>query len=177
MAKCTTPEAWKKFIECETCGEYEVTEELAHWALRGSSILNKENKFVLSGLCRELKETEQEFPCLTAENLSELMSRSMVPDMQDINAKLVKLLAAVKRRSDHFGKIVELSRDNDYPLAYAKNAVEFFAFIDQLVAMKLLELKEEDNRTKFVMLSASCWAHPSNKMDNEESSTEIGFKV
>ncbi|MEK7656091.1 MAG: hypothetical protein AAB386_05445 [Patescibacteria group bacterium] len=97
--------------------------------------------------------------------------------MEDINAKLEKLLAAVKRKSDHFGKIVELQRDGDYPLAYAKNDKEFFAFIDQLVAMKLLELKEEDNRTKFVMLSASCWAHPSNKMDNEESSTEIGFKV
>ena len=106
-----------KFISCETCGEYEITEELQHFTL---SLFGEKNKYVLSGLCRELKETEQDVPCLTTQNLNELMSRSPVPDMEDINAKLEKLLAAVKRKSDHFGKIVELQRDGDYPLAYAK---------------------------------------------------------
>jgi hypothetical protein len=111
-------------------------------------------------------------------NLEELMTKPPVPNVEDINAKLGKLLAAVKRKSDYFGKIVELSRDLDYPLAYAKNDEEFFAFIDQLITMKLFELKGEDNRTKSVMLSAASWGQPSsNTEDEEEPNAEIGFRV
>ncbi len=77
--------------------------------------------------------------------------------MDDLEAKLEKLLAAIKRKSKYFGYLVELDYDKDYPLAYAQNGDELFAFINQLRAMGLLELKSEDSQTKFVSLSGEGW--------------------
>lgn len=142
------------YITCDRCGEYEVTRMLL--------TRSKDSDFVadipaLSGLCRELKETDQPAPVLMTTNLANLASQFPAPNMEDLDAKLEKLLASIKRRSKYFGQIVELSRDRDYPLAYAKNDDEFFAFIDQLAAMDLLDLKATDTMTKFVRLSADGW--------------------
>lgn len=111
----------------------------------------------LSGLCRELTETDQELPVLTTTALDELVKKFPAPNMDDLEAKLEKLLAAIKRKSKYFGYLVELDYDKDYPLAYAQNGDELFAFINQLRAMGLLELKSEDSQTKFVSLSGEGW--------------------
>lgn len=143
-----------KHVVCDRCGEYEITHELMYFWDKSD---RDEIAPVLSGLCRELCETGQEAPVLMTTNLIDLTSRFPVPSMEDLDAKLEKLLSAVKRKSDHFGKMVELARGRDNPLAYAKNDEEFFAFIDQLVAMELLELKGADSGTKFVTLAAEGW--------------------
>jgi hypothetical protein len=153
-----------EFVICERCGEYKISEELKHFISQLAGV----RRHILSGLCREQSDTEQEPPFLMKTNLEELMARFPVPNMDDLDAKLEKLLVAVKRKSDHFGKIVELDFGRDYPLAYAKNGEEFFAFVNQLVMEGLLKLKEQDNRTKFVILTANGWKYFSRIVTNQK---------
>jgi len=139
-----------QFVICDRCGEYEITHTLmVTWQESERERLAP----ALSGLCRELKETNGEPPVLMTTNLEEFVSRFPVPNMDDLDAKLEKLLAAIKRRSDHFGSHVQLVAYQDYPLAYAKNDEEFIAFIDQLVEMGLLHLKGQDTGRKIVSLT------------------------
>ena len=142
------------YVACDRCGAYEITEELIFfWNDSERAQLAP----ALSGLCRELQETEQEYPTLMTTNLTELTTRFPVPNMEDLDAKLEKLLAAVKRKSGNFGQMVELSGGRDISLAYAKNDEEFFAFVDQLIAMGLLGSKGADSGTRYVTLTAEGW--------------------
>jgi hypothetical protein len=43
-----------------------------------------------------------------------------------------RLLAAVSRRTTFFGETIKLDRDNDIPLAYARNREEFGHFVEYL---------------------------------------------
>lgn len=155
-----------EYVVCDRCGEYEITRELIFFWKKSD---REEIAPALSGLCRELCETDQDAPLLMTTNLVEITSRFPVPSMVDLDAKLEKLLSAVRRKSDHFGKMVDLARGRDYPLAYAKNDEEFFAFIDQLVAMELLELKGEDSGTRFVTLAAEGWKRSSRMLADQKS--------
>lgn len=152
-------------VACERCGQYEITEDLKHFTSQLSGV----KRYILSGLCREQLETGQKPPLLMTTNLVELMARFPVPNMEDLDAKLEKLLAAIKRRSDHFGKMVELDFDRDYPLAYADSGEEFFAFVEQLTRDGLLEQRQEDTRTKYVVLTADGWKYFSRIAADERS--------
>ncbi len=146
-----------ELVFCERCGRYQITEMLVStW----ESLSKKEFAPILSGLCRELYETKQVGPIFTTTNYVELASSFPVPNMEDIDAKLEKLLAAVHRESNQqFGKIVELDLSKDYPLAYSRNREEFSAFIDQLVANALFKLQYQDSRAKSVILTLNGWKY------------------
>lgn len=142
------------YVVCERCGEYEISDELKHF----TSQLKSVSRYLLSGLCRELYETEQEPPLLMTTNIEELLSKFPVPD-EDLDAKLEKLLKAIKRRSKYFGDMVDLVYYRDYPLAYSQNSDEFIAFINHLDALGLLDIKGKDTRAMFVSLSAKGWKY------------------
>jgi hypothetical protein len=154
------------YFICKRCGEFEIGLTLHHIF---SDKERNEYGTQLSGLCREIHELKQPAPTLLNTNYKELATKHPVPNMEDLDTKLEKLIQTVKRRSRYFGDILELDFDNDYPLGYAKNGEEFFAMINQLVDMNLLNLKDEDNRTKFVILSGDGWKYLSKFSNNEES--------
>ena len=51
---------------------------------------------------------------------------------QTIGEKTHKLLLAIHRRTNHFGQELYLKLEEDYPLAYAKNSKEAWAFLTYL---------------------------------------------
>jgi len=155
-----------QYVVCDRCGEYEITHELMFFWDKSD---RDEIAPALSGLCRELHETEQEAPLLMTTNLTKLISQFPVPNMEDIDAKLEKLLAAVKRRTTYFGQMVKLMYDRDVPLAYAKNEQELIAFIDQLVAVGLLDQKTKDTASMKVVLAAKGWKHFSRMNTDQKS--------
>ncbi len=114
-------------IICPRCGEYKISEEL----LLQIGNHKLQNAYLLSGLARESNESK-EYPSFLATNIEKLMNSYPVPKPNDIEGKAKKLLERLKARTQHFGKTIELSNHNDYPLAYAKNWEEFEALIDLL---------------------------------------------
>jgi hypothetical protein len=125
------------FVVCSRCGEYGISEELERmWP----DAEREKYAPALSGLFRELKENEQDTQDLLTTNYQKLASSFPVPNMEDLDAKLEKLLFYIKRKSEYFGQPVAFTEENDYPIAYAKNREEFAAFIQQLKESKFLSV-------------------------------------
>lgn len=112
-------------VDCETCGKFFVEGFIV------ADIRNMRDRHLLSGYTREWYETKGQRARIEAENLKVIPTQA--PQM--IAERAHKLLEAVARRSSHFGHVVDLVPEKDYPLAYAQNHEELAAFLHYLEEM------------------------------------------
>jgi hypothetical protein len=122
----TYTSADRYLINCDRCGYFYVTEEAL------LEIKRRDDKHLLSGVCRELSETNRSIPIILSSDLSALFE-SAPPDFAVIY-KARKLVAAIARKSEHAGARVLIGDAVDLSLAYAQNIGEFIYITDYAIA-------------------------------------------
>lgn len=157
---------------CDRCGKYLFSGTLASTWQESD---REKFGYILSGLSRELTINKQKLLELHSDNFEDIVSKFPVPNMDDLDAKLEKLLTAIYHFSQNeFGKTVNLAYETDYPLAYARNRSEFIAFITQLIESGLLKSSGNPSTVWYpVSLSASGWKYFS-RLGGEKKSDQ-GF--
>lgn len=118
-------------VRCDRCGHFFITDDFLRLFEFDTAQLH-----LLSGCTREQSEVDARHPTtITTKNYRELIERSP----RQIAEKGMKLLAAIRRKSDHFGRKVPVVSERDYPLAYARNPQEFTAILHSLESQGSLE--------------------------------------
>jgi hypothetical protein len=142
------------YVSCKSCGEYQISNVMSAMISDSDWV---DNNYILSGLAREFTENKRPKLNIESTNYKELISKTEVPNLSDINSKIDKLLRAIKKRSNYFGQIVELDYANDYTLAYAQNREEFIALINLLDSYGLIIPRGDDAGSIHLSLSAEGW--------------------
>jgi len=140
------------YVNCDRCGRCGVTDEFISYTTPEEL---KKFGHILSGISRELSEHNDKQPLFKYEDIKNGLESYLVPPIDDIEAKSIKLLNAIKRRTKFFGDIVDIHRNIDYPLAYAQNDQELWAIIDLLADWGYLQKKSADTRSSYVILTAA----------------------
>jgi hypothetical protein len=122
---------------CHRCKEYKITEEFLRYT--GGKYL-EENGFLLSGLARELYETELRVPTFTWKDKDIQLKHHLIYGINSVSDKANKLMERFRERSGYFGDSVHTKADPDYPLGYAKNQDEYLALINLLNKKGLIEI-------------------------------------
>lgn len=111
-----------EFFRCERCGEFEASGNF----LAGFQDVKRkisEVGYILSGLARELYETDQEMPVFMIKNIDETLKHPLVPDVTSIEEKIQKFLQHLRKKTEYFGQEIDLGNiETVVPLAYAKIA-------------------------------------------------------
>lgn len=129
-------------VQCQCCGVYFVDPVIRFAAEEGRS-LPVLRPHLLSGYTRERHELQLEPPLLI--NLGAPIglcfqgAESRFP--QSVVEKGSRLLAAVFRRTQHFGHRIKLDSKIDYPLAYAVNGDEFRELLQYLEQRGFLDVQ------------------------------------
>ncbi len=145
-------------INCGRCGDYFVTDTL-YRTFADVDIKEELVKkgYITSAVIRELNETKQEIPRLNTKNYRTLWEHYLVPDLENVETKVKKLLQRIKERSAYYGSHVSILHDKDYPLGYAQNPQEFSAQVKLLEDSNLLKIRACDTAKFIVELSARGW--------------------
>jgi len=146
-------------IACPRCGQFYASEALMSSVEAGNGIKSKiaENNWALSGWTKLLSETRkagEENIQIDSDDLDDIINNPLVPKKDDISAKSLKLLEAIKRRTKHYGKRVDLQWAKHYPLAFAQNYEEFEALINFLGENNWIEILNQDTASVIVRLTA-----------------------
>lgn len=165
------------FFECERCGEFEASWEL----IRGFQDIEKRISkvgYILSGLARELYETEDKPPLFMVKNIDDIIKHHLVPNTNRIEEKIQKLLQRLREKTEFFGQEVGLGDvETLVPLAYAKNSAELLALFTLMTEKKLAKIGVTTNgemRTVKIALSANGW-DVTNSLEKENKESDRGF--
>ena len=170
---------WSHFYECERCGRFQASDQLFFF----SDVKEQLSKvaYILSGLSRELHETEGQYPTFTLENYDGLTKRFPVPDIKSIEEKIKKLLQRVREKTQYFGEEVKLGDiETVVPLAYAKNSDELIALFTLMTEKKLAKIgvlsneHDDGKRTVKMTLSANGW-DLTNSLEDKNKESDRGF--
>jgi hypothetical protein len=115
-------------VDCPRCGQFKIAVPLL-------GNLNDEERRQLAGVTREAHDLGRLTLLITEESRHDLIAS--VP--RRIQERAVHLLAAIARRTEFFGDRVELFREDDVPLVYAKNFDEFASFVNYLDEAQLIK--------------------------------------
>jgi len=110
-------------IDCPRCGRFVITREAA------ANLLTSANtyRYAMSGRVRRTSELHEPPPLVQAADLDSYLSDAQVP--RRISDRLDGLLLSVQRRMDRIGDKPRLSLEQDYPIAWCRDAGEFHAFL------------------------------------------------
>ncbi|HEX7999370.1 MAG TPA: hypothetical protein VF528_13370 [Pyrinomonadaceae bacterium] len=139
------PYSWDRpkgaLIKCPTCGEYRLSEYLAALMLRPPTDIR--TNYIASAAIRELYESGT-VPWV--EDLQKLRESVRIPDgpLESID----RILLYVYRKAPSAVEHVRLHFQNDYPIAYAKDAGEFEYFIEKAQELGYLERGTDINRVR-----------------------------
>lgn len=120
-------------IECETCGNFEVTREVKHSSV---DLFSGDTSYVLSAITRQSSDAGRLFT-ITLDNASTLLQSTSVPTSP--LDKLDRALLYVSERQRRFDDYVDITFENDYPLIFSNDGEEFQYFLDTLVEKGILE--------------------------------------
>lgn len=127
-------------MECNRCGSYVITMELLIYQDVKQNL--QRVGYILSGLTRELRETKQKYPTFTTENFEAQTKQFPVPDVNNIEEKIQKLVVRLREKTEYFGQVVELGDiELAVPLAYAKNSRELEALLKLMSEKKIAYVK------------------------------------
>ena len=127
------PSADGHTINCDVCSEYHITDSATFTI---NSVL-RERKYLLSGVIREKKLLNpKSLMTITPENMEQL-TNSLPTSL--VTEKIDRLLLNFEKMCLHVGDNLVLKIETDYPLAYAKNSIEFDFYIDYLLDTGLLK--------------------------------------
>lgn len=168
------------FMQCGRCGEYEVSWEF----LRGFEDIKRklgEIGYILSGLARELYETDGQRPAFTIKNLETDLKHFLIPDIKNIEEKIQKFLQRVREKTEYFGEEVKLGNiETVIPLAYAKNSDELVALFTLMTEKKLAKIgvltneNDDGKRTVKMTLLANAW-DITNTLGDKNKESDRGF--
>jgi nucleoside 2-deoxyribosyltransferase len=164
-------------FKCFRCGEYVISWEMLQMILVQTNS-NDTVKAALSGLARELYETKQEYPTFLSTNFRQLATSYPVPDLNSIEDKAMKLVQRVKEKTTYFGEDIDLGDiEVAYPLAYAKNSIEFLALCEFLKGKGIASYTQhQSTNTKIVrvILTAEGW-DLAKKQNDKYTDSQKGF--
>ncbi len=136
-------------VNCPTCGKYKPTRALVE-RLESNEFLPDRHR--LSAIVREAT-ARGEVLKLNVNNVKQLMQTARLP--QSPTEKIGRILAYMRKQSDHFGAEVELDEDRDYPVAGARNVEEFKRLLAEMVKEGLCE--EQNLGDEGYSLTKSGW--------------------
>ncbi len=172
--------AHKYYIQCDRCGEYEISDKFIIFRDVGEEL--SKVGYILSGLARELHETDGEAPNFTYENLETSLKHHLIPDVKNIEEKIQKLIQRIREKTSYFGEEIELGNmESVVPLAYAKNVKELKALLNLISGKRIASVKFVERSAAGipvtdvkVVLSADGW-DLGNKIDSKNKESERGF--
>ncbi len=115
-------------VECPRCGKYGLPIHVHVPSDLG------DDRHLLSGMTRDLKERKQAPPILDYGTLADL--RALAPT--SVQGRAGTLLRALGRSSGRPSQAVRLTPAEDYPLAFAQDADELDFYIEHLAERKLI---------------------------------------
>lgn len=167
-------------FQCDRCGEYETGRML----LEDYQDVKRrvgEVGYILSGLARELFETEQARPLFTVDNIDETLKHYLIPNVNRIEEKIQKLLLHLRAKTEYFGQEIELGDvETVVPLAYTKNSKELIALFSLITEKKLAKVvvntneKDDGLQRVRITLSANGW-DITNSLEKKNKESEQGF--
>jgi hypothetical protein len=119
-------------VSCDVCGKYYI-------GLRTPAIIqnkSKNERSKLSGILREASDRGI-FTTITAENIDEKLSSASIPD--NAIEKIDKILLYINKKAPTDAKGIVIIADKDYPIAYAKDNIEFSFYLHKAVELEYLE--------------------------------------
>lgn len=158
-------------INCKRCGDYYISSDTTVDTDK-IDILKKQG-FILSGLSREYNIITKKSIIITNKNLKKLFEDNLIPDINNVDDKIYKLLDRIGEQSDYYGRHIQYNYDYDYPLGYAKNSQEFRAQFNLLSDLDYIQRESED--TGGITLSLSIKGWKLTKMIKEETKTDKVF--
>jgi len=154
-------------IHCERCGKYLITDD----AYRDPSNILNENNYLLSGLSREIYQTQGEKFHIFTTNLEELLFDPRIPNPDDIDAKIIKLLKWIKNKSEYFGDRINIDNTKDYIIPYCKNPRELNNLINLAIAQNLVDYRNSEST---IGLTGEGWKEISS-LNKERVDSKNGF--
>ncbi len=116
-------------LECRRCGKFTVTSTAA------AMIKSRELSPLFSAWIRDRSETGGDPPKIDSKSLNEIATN--FPRYR-VTEKLLILLRALERGSEHPGSKVEIHFDLDYPIAWAESGGELRYLLGSLFERKLV---------------------------------------
>ena len=159
------------YVDCKRCGRYSASYEVFFTMQHNQ---DESIKQALSGLSREMHELGGKSPEFLTYNLDDYRKQHQIPDLDDVEQKTEKLLQRLRGKSQYYGERIPLLYDDDYPLAYAKNATEFIALIKLLEEGGYVRLLGETNVDVHAVLSANGW-NIAKKFEKSNQESDQGF--
>ena len=147
-------------FKCLRCGRYAATREF----LQDNAPADSPTKIpdplrpFLSAATREASERGDKIH-LTTKNWRDLAEHN---ERASVTARVDKLLHAIARKSRYPGRSVDLSFENDYPLAGASNGGELTYYLAHLQGERLLVQNGAGNLGGTYLLTVAGW-HPLNR--------------
>lgn len=154
-------------IDCERCGKYQITNN----AYKDPSDLLNEKSYLLSGLSRQITEENGEKIYIFTNNIDKFLSDPKIPNEDDIDAKIVKLLRWIKSRSKQFGDRINLDNAKDYTIAYCKNPQELNSLINLANVQNLVDYRNSEST---IGLSYEGWKEISI-LNKDRADSKNGF--
>lgn len=124
-------------VDCRRCGEFTITEEVydtnkKKYTFRDIGEKLKESTAALSGLIRLRTDSGAERTVIRTDNIDELLKDGLIPNKDDIEAKALYLLRALRRRTNHYGESVAITLSEAWSWCFVVDQVEMNAMINYL---------------------------------------------
>ena len=134
------------FIQCRVCGRIQITESVLG-TLQAQDIGSK-----LSAFTRDFTERNPETHgiLVTSSNYKDIIAS--IPEYSPAQKQLF-LLRAIERRSTYPGELIKLKEELDFPLAWAKNHIEFKFHITELDARGFITATITSSSTRVRILT------------------------
>lgn len=133
-------------VNCKICGSYQITIEAIE-----DIYSNKYPVYLLQGYVRYKTDRGFNKIKINTETLSNILSDPTNPS--NIPEKLDILLLNLSRKTAYGGQNINISYDNDYPLGYAQNGIEFIYLIDELNKLSFLYYTRSGNDFEIKILT------------------------
>ena len=146
--------------DCKRCGKVEISGTFAAEFNSNKALIK--NKHILSGITRY--RTEYNLPTETffSTNINQQLDSSFIP--RNISQKIDLILKYFETRSDYFGQPFDVNIENDYPIGFCVNNMEFLHLLGLLMEQELIGSTE---RGKVYNLSFKGW----NRLDEKRKTT------
>ena len=104
-------------VKCPACGTYDISD--------GANV--KAREYILSGIARRRSDEGGRPLMISDENMDDLLASAIPPrDPHEVLDRVLQFIGAnIRVRGDIFPAKVAVLPDNDYPIAFARNAQEF----------------------------------------------------
>ncbi|HUT04120.1 MAG TPA: hypothetical protein VM163_09550 [bacterium] len=156
-------------VTCGRCHKFRIRKQA--WRFPPSED-TKRKLHLLSGLARELSEHGGmlKIESVRPDKIDELLSGRVPTTVQE---KIDRLLQGMAKRSEHPGAEFRIDKDNDYPLAYAKNGTELGFFLEHLENSGLALIGRGGSTAGPFRLTTKGWERVEKLKESRATSTKV----